>query len=211
MADFDKSFGEREEFPCPLTNEHNEGNRRIGPLYLELKHNRRDELIIWGCGFAIHESILENFEKEGFTGYRIKPATVRFRDGSTSAEYHEFVVTGWAGMASAESGIRVLKTCPACHWKEYGPITNFENVIDWAQWTGEDFFVVWPLMGYKLCTERVAKWLRDHKPKSFRLEEDLAQLKRDPIISKQSFPGVRLSAFFPEDLAIKYGRPLGLE
>lgn len=211
MADFNKSFGEREDFPCPLTKEHTEGHRRIGPLYLEVRHNRQDEQIIWGCGFAVHNQILEEFRKEGFTGYRVKPAIVRFGDGSISTEYQEFVVTGWAGMASPESGLHVLKSCPGCRWKEYSPVTNFEKVIDWSQWTGEDFFVVWPLIGYKLCTERVAKWLLEHKVKSFHLEKGFAQIERDPIISRQGFPGVRLSVFFPQDLAIKYGRPLEIE
>jgi hypothetical protein len=211
MADCNKSFGERETFSCPISPTHNDGDRRISPLYLEVKHNRRDEQIIWGGGCAIHESILAEFEKESFTGYRVKPATVRFQDGTVSEEYHEFIVTGWAGVMSPESGVHVVKSCPGCHWKVYSPITNYEKIIDWSQWTGEDFFIVAPLSSYRLCTERVANWLRKHKVKSFRLENGFAEREGDSIISKLSLPGVRLSAHLPEDLAIKYGRPLGLE
>jgi hypothetical protein len=48
-------------------------------------------------------------------------------------------------------------------------ITNFDEVIDWDQWTGEDFFFVWPLTGHRLCTERAAKWLGASGIRSFRL------------------------------------------
>jgi hypothetical protein len=59
--------------------------------------------MIWsGSDCGVHESLIEAFEKEGFTGYRLEPATVRFRDSRISTEYREFLVTGWAGMVSPE-------------------------------------------------------------------------------------------------------------
>lgn len=213
MADFNKCFGERETIPCPLSSVHDGGNRRISPLYLEVKHNQRDELIIWawGQGCAIHEQLLEEFKGEGFSGYRVRPATVSFSDGTVSTEYREFIITGWAGVAAPESGVRLMKNCPGCLRKEYSPIEDYGKVIDWNQWKGEDFFVVWPLMGYKFVTERVAEWLLARKVKSFRLEKEFDEDKRDALISKLKIPTGRLSLYFPEDLAIKYGRPLGLE
>ncbi|MGA8087633.1 MAG: hypothetical protein WCA10_10020 [Terracidiphilus sp.] len=211
LADNNKSQGERERIPCPITTKHWDGHRRISPLYLEVKHNRRDELMIWGAGLGIHEQILGEFKKEGFTGYRVAPASVRFRDGSISTEYQELIVTGWAGMASPESGLRLTMSCPACHYKEYSPITNYDKVIDWNQWTGDDFFVVHPIEWYKLCTERVAQWLLARKVKTFRLEEGFAERARDSLVSKFGFSSGRLTNYLPEDLAIKYGKPLGLE
>ena len=213
QADFNKCFGKRESIPCNVEPRHDGGHRRIGPLHLEVKHNRRDEQMIWSWGmeFAVHERILDGFEKAGFTGYRTNPATVRFGDGHIANDYHEFVVTGWAGIVSPDSGVRLMKTCPGCHLTEYSAITNYEQVIDWNQWTGEDFFLIWPMMGYRLITDRVAEWLQVHKVKSFRLERGLDARKRDSIISKLSISVGRLSLYLPEDLAIKYGRPLGLE
>jgi hypothetical protein len=167
--------------------------------------------MIWGAGVSVHQSLVEEFAKEGFTGYRLKPALVRFRDGSTSDEYHEFVVTGWAGMASPESGIKLLESCPACQWKKYSAIANFKKVIDWSQWTGDDFFIVWPMGWRLLCTERVAQWLVAHKVKSFSLAEGFADITRYPSIAKLGYTGGRLTNYLPEDLAIKYGKPLGLE
>jgi len=207
-----KSYGNRERISCPITAEHLDGSRRIGPISIQMDHNSRDEMMIW-CyleGPVVHEQLLAEFAQQGFTGYRTKPATVRFRDGSVSTEYQEFIVTGWAGMASPESGIQVQvkKSCPVCHWKNYSGITNYEKLIDWSQWTGDDFFIVWPMPLYILITERVAQWFLGRGVKSFCLKEldDFDQ----PVGTAGFCPGL-LSNYFPEDLAIKYGRPLGLE
>jgi len=210
-ADNNKAQGKWVRNVCPLTGAHSDGNPRISDLYHEVKHNKRDERMIWGAGVSVHQSLVEEFAKEGFTGYRLKPALVRFRDGSTSDEYHEFVVTGWAGMASPESGIKLLESCPACEWKKYSAITDFDKVIDWSQWTGDDFFIVWPMGWRLLCTERVARWLVARQVKSFYLEEGFADITCDPIIAKLGYIGQRLTNYLPEDLAIKYGKPLGLE
>ena len=210
-ADNNKARGERVVNTCPISTDHSDGSRRISPLYLELKHNRSDEQMIWGAGVAMHEQLLREFRKEGFTGYRIKPALVRFRDGSTSDEYSEFVVTGWAGMASPESGIKLLQSCQGCQWKRYSAITDFDKVIDWSQWTGEDFFIVWPLGARRLCSERVAQWLLDRRIKSMRVECGFAEIARDPLFAKLGYVGGRLTNYLPEDLAVKYGTPLGLE
>ncbi|MGO9337815.1 MAG: hypothetical protein ACLPY1_09935 [Terracidiphilus sp.] len=204
------SYDNRESLPCPLTTEHLDGSRRIGPLSVEVSHNRFDEMMIW-CwveGRVVHQRLLNEFERQGFTGYRTEPATVRFRDGSLSTDYREFIVTGWAGIAAPQSGIRVKKSCPACHWKKYTGITNYEELIDWSQWTGDDFFMVWPLPHYVLVTDRVAQFLLGSGVKSFRLGglDD-----SDQQVGAAGFNVGRLSNFLPKDLAIKYGSPLGLE
>jgi len=208
----DGNLGQWESIPCPITTQHLDGYRRISPLYIEVRHNRRDESVIWGAaGLAVHERVLEGFERQGFTGYRSKQALVRFRDATESTEYREFVVTGWAGIASPESGVQLVCSCRACHYKAYSTITDFEKIIDWNQWTGEDFFIVWPMGKHRLCTERVAQWLLASKLKSFRLEKGFAELQRDSLVSQFGVATGRLSDDLPEDLAIKYGSPLGLE
>jgi hypothetical protein len=204
-----ESYRERECTACSLTAEHLDGDRRIGQLSVRVKHNRRDEMIwCWVEGTVVHKQLLAEFERQGFTGFRTKPATVRFRDGSVSNDYSEFIVTGWAGMASPGSGVQVRQSCPACHWKIYSAITNYEKLIDWSQWTGDDFFIVWPLPTHALITERVAQFLLTRKVKSFYLTglED-----RPSLVANLGFTVSRLSDFLPDDLAIKYGRPLGLE
>jgi len=162
----------------------------------------------WVEGQVIHESVLDEFERQGFTGYRTQPATVRFLDGLVSSDYHELVVTGWAGLVSPESGVRVKERCPACHWRQYTGIKNYERLIDWSQWTGEDFFIVWPLPKFILITERVAMSLLGFGVNSFELK---ALDDFDRPVGRRGFTVGRLSNFMPGDLAIKYGGPLGIE
>jgi len=204
-----ESYGNRVYGHCSITTEHIEGSHRVGPLSAKVRHNRRDEMLIW-CrveGVAIHEGLLSKFEQQGFTGYRTGPAVVRFGDGVQSDEYRELVVTGWAGMAQPESGIQVKDSCPACHWKNYTGITNYEKLIDWGQWTGEDFFLLWPMPRFTLVTERVAEWFLSSAVKSF----DLRGLDDfDSPVGVRGFGPGRLSDYLPDDLAIRYGAPLGL-
>jgi hypothetical protein len=204
------SYGNREIKKCQLNPDHSDINRRIGPLSIELQHNRRDEIIIWSWleSCVIHTKLLADFEQKGFKGYRILPASVRFKDGSVSNDYHEFIVTGWAGMAKPESGIQLLEECPGCSWKRYSPITNYSEVIDWSQWTGEDFFIVWPMPTYRFVTDKVAKWLQEHKVKTFSLEK---LQERHRLIAELDFTVTRLSNHLPADLASRYGDPLGID
>ncbi|HET9408154.1 MAG TPA: hypothetical protein VFO39_13020 [Candidatus Sulfotelmatobacter sp.] len=212
MADTMKGAPEEkhEILRCPITDEHLDGSRRVSELALQVKHNHTDESIIWAWvdGCVIHQRLLEEFAKREFSGYRLRPATVRFRDGAISKDYRELVVTGWAGVARPESGIRIVKSCRVCHWKNYSDLRDAEQLIDWSQWTGEDFFIVWPLPKFTLITEQVAHLLLELGVRSFALRglQDL-----NPLGLKFGFTVARLSNFLPQDLAEKYGKPLDLE
>ena len=96
---------------CPTGGEHGKRIRRIGQLHYVLKHNDRQQHLIWGPQIAIHESVFERFVREGFSGFRTQPAGVTFLDGATFDEYREFTVTGWAGVVRPESGMRLLDSC----------------------------------------------------------------------------------------------------
>ena len=210
-VDFGKELSQFRHNPCPVGGKHASRTYRMGELHHYVKHNRRDEHMIWGLYITIHASVLEKFESEGFTGYRARPAKVTFLDGETSDEYREFIVTGWAGVVQPESGMRLLDSCTGCLWKDYGPIHDFTRIIDWDQWTKEDFFIVWPLTGHRLCTERAARWLEVSGIRSFSLGRGLDLLEKKKNSLNYGIPRGPLSESLPEDLAIKYGRPLGLE
>jgi hypothetical protein len=199
---------------CPLVPRHKwYTDPTPAPVHFEVSHNRRDELIIWGWtdGCVVHERLLADFEREGFSGYRTYPGSVRFRDGSVSEEYRRFIVAGWAGIASPESGVRLIDSCSGCMNKTYSPVTDFDKVIDWSQWNGDDFFIVWPLIGRKLITSRVAQWLSHHKIRSLGLSREFESLKESKALSSLKFERGRLSDYLPQDVATKYGGPLGLE
>src|SRR5262249_44338572 len=139
---------------CPVSTGMNQHRWYLprADLAFEVKHNQRDQWLVFGLfeGIVIHRNLVDEFERRGFTGYRLRPATVRFPDGYLSHDYSELVVTGWAGVAPPESGIELIEACGGCGYKKYSSLKNPERLIDWSQWTGEDFFIVWPLPGYKL-------------------------------------------------------------
>jgi hypothetical protein len=197
-----------EDIPCPVSSEHMDKRRTWGNLVLQAKHNRRDE-IIWSQygNCAIHGRLAEELKLHGFSGYRLMPAAVRFPDGSESREYHEFMVTGWGGVARPESGVRVEETCPGCMWKRCSKLRDPAELIDEGAWTGDDFFVVWPF-GEWFLSARAIEFFHVSTLRSCVIRE--LEAPRPPF-DQGSYSASRLSALLPEDLAIRYGRPLGLE
>lgn len=107
--------------------------RRPGEFALEVKHNRHEEPLIGTLlsDILIHSRLAAEFERRGFTGYRLKPATVRFRDGSVSTAYSQLVETGWAGVARPESGVGSCGNAHSAHAKN---TAHFVTPINW--WTG---------------------------------------------------------------------------
>jgi hypothetical protein len=185
-----------------------DGHRLRTDLAVKVNHSRRDELMIWpwtGGKCLVHESLIAEFNAEGLTGYRLKPANVYFRDGHLSGEYRQLVVVGWAGIAMRESGIHVVEGCPSCLHRKYEGLVDAQRLIDWSQWSGDDFFQVWPLNSHIMITERVADLLQARAVKSYCLQ------KPDNGWGRYGFDVGRLSSTMPDDIAKKYGVPLGLE
>lgn len=94
--------------------------------------------VFWEC--LVHQDLICSFRKEGFSGFELRDATVRFLDGSMETElYKELIVTGWGGRARPESGIRLLKQCDRCgsHWHTL--LTVPEAVFNQAEWTAAIF------------------------------------------------------------------------
>jgi len=181
---------------------------------VEVRHAHRDQWMIWlaaGGVLFVHGELLAEFEKKRISGYRTRPATVRFKDGYESKDYAELVVVGWAGVARPESGIRLLEICPCCHLRRYSGLENAELAIDWSQWSGEDFFVLWPLMDRTLITPRVAELLKLQKVKSYRLASLAMWENRKLPESLRGFTIPRISVCMPEDVARRIGGSSGLD
>jgi hypothetical protein len=175
-------------------------------------HNKRDQMLIWTWPpspfVVIHDRLAENLQSEGFSGYSLRPATVRFRDGFLSQEYKRLLVTGWGGLARPESGIRLEHACPGCLYKSYTSLSDASELIDKNQWSGEDLFVVWPMPGCVFITGRVAEFLSSSKIKSFSLHA--LEKAAEPFTGKSGFGVGSLGDDLPMDLALKYGKPLGI-
>jgi hypothetical protein len=210
-ANFGKEMASRGRMRCPLNGEHRGLGARIGPLHQFVDHNDRSEQIVWGFDVAIHQEVVERFEREGFTGFRTNSAHVTFADGSTSDEYREFIVTGWGGVAPPESGVHLVENCLGCGRRTYSAITNFDRVSDRSQWSDEDFFIVFPFgTPYRFCTERAEKWLRASDIKSFSISIPFEAEKRWPFKMDAGFLRGPISEALPMELVLKYGKSLGL-
>jgi hypothetical protein len=203
---------------CPAAPGHRRAVTPPGDEHLDatanvrVVHDKRDQTVIWTWPpwpfVVVHDRLAESLKSEGFSGYSLRPATVRFRDGSLSDEYKRLLVTGWGGMARPESGIRLKHACPGCLYKSYTTLSDASELIDKNQWTGEDMFVVWPMPGFIFITGRVAEFLSTSRTKSFNLRG--LEKTAEPFAGKHGFGVGSLGDSFPRDLALKYGRPLGI-
>jgi len=122
---------------------------------------------------------------------------------------NELIVTGWAGMAPPESGIKLIEHCEGCGHTVYSAWTNPERLIDSSQWDGSDFFVVWPLPWRIFVTERVAKVLRDNRLSGIALKPS-----SDLVFSPNIIPTLstgRLSDWMPEERARQLGAKMGID
>lgn len=191
---------------CPITagTSRHRTIKRKQDLALQVRHSKHDELMIWTQmgEVVVHERLLTDFGNSGVSGYRLRPAMVSFRDGQATKEYSELIVTGWAGTAPPESGIRLLEACPGCGTKKYSGADRYDKLIDWDQWSGEDLFIVWPLPKFILVSGRGAEVLQSLHVKSYSLTS-----MRRPSSGYSVGP---LSNYMPDDIATKYGRLTGL-
>jgi len=204
--------------PCPVESGHQncatppDDSHLDGLINLEVKHNKRDQMLIWTwppwpC-VVVHEQLAVQMTSAGLSGFSLRPARVRFRDGSVTQEYKRLLVTGWGGVAHPESGIKLVKACRGCLLKSYSSLTDASKLIDPRQWSGEDFFVVWPLPYLVFITSRAADFFRFARAKSYALHS------LDPgggrFCGSSGFSVGSLADNFPRDLALKYGGPAGI-
>jgi len=199
-----------ERVRCPINDGHQRGGKRLNNLSIALPGSSVDDFVwTWCSECLLTDRVLELFKASGFTGFEVKPVKARFRYANeVPPRLWELVVTGWAGMAPAESGIKLIEDCPACGHKVYSAWTNPEKLIAHSQWDGSDFFMVWPIPNYVFVTERVAQTVRDNGLSGAVLKSPGELMFPRRVIPTLS-PG-RLSYSMPEQRARELGEPLGI-
>jgi hypothetical protein len=208
-ADWAKDEVELEGVVCPINDDHQRAGKRLSDLSITLPTRAaRDDLVwTWGSELLLRDRVLELFNANGFTGFRAKPVKVKFKrpDGDPPRLW-ELNVTGWGGMAGAESGIKLVEECSACGLLRYSACENPGKLIDTSNWDGSDFFMVWPLPKFIFVTDRVARLIRDS-----RLTGAVLQRTVDLHFSGGGFGGGRLSYWMPAERAHELGAALGIE
>ncbi len=151
-----------EQILCPINPAgHCRAGSRISPLRVVLPDTEPADFVwtYWEC--LVQESVLRVFRDAGFTGYEPSPVHVRFAKSPRSLpKLWELRVRGSAGIASPESGYRILSVCPGCGLTDDTKIENPTKVVDESNWDGSDFFHVVPLGSRIFVTDRVVQALR---------------------------------------------------
>ena len=196
---------------CPMKEGHRRGGKRLTDLTVALRGRGVEDFVwTWHSECLIQDHVLDFFHTSGFSGFDVKPVKAKFKRAANDdpPRLWELIVTGWAGMASAESGIKLTEECRGCGLLVYSGWTDSSKLIDVSQWDGSDFFIVWPMPKFIFVTDRVARAtirdLRFSKRGLFAAPADL-RLGMVPFIG----PG-RLSYRMPEDRARQLGGPLGI-
>jgi len=202
-ADWDEGV-ELDQVICPLNPGHRRAGKRITDLRVVLPHRKVPDFF-WVHDCVIQDRVLQLFREAGFTGFDVRPVNARFKNSAQEVPIlWELRVTGWGGMAGAESGIKLIKHCPGCGMLRYSGTDHPELIIDEGQWDGSDFFMVWPLPRFIFVTDRVAEVVRDH-----RLSGVNAQPPAVLNLSRGFGPG-RLSDWMDKERAHQLGDPLGI-
>ncbi len=197
---------------CPLNDGHQREGRRLTDLTV-VQPDRALEDFVWTCyrECLVQDHVLELFKASGFAGFEVRPVKSRFRSATAHEppRLWELVITGWAGMAPPESGIKLIEHCPGCGYRCYSAWTNPERLIEQSQWDGSDFFIVWPLPGHIFVTDRAADLIRQ-KGLSGVVVRRSTDLAFPQSVIPTLGPG-RLSYWMPQDRARELGAPLGIE
>jgi hypothetical protein len=208
-AEWDESVYS-EKIICPIKDSHIRGGRRISDLVVNLKSNRIGDFVwTWYNECLIQDHVLKLFRENNFTGFDVKPVTVKVKSGIilTVMNLCELVVIGWGGISPPQSGIKLLEYCSGCGLLLYSIFSDSSKLIDISQWDGSDFFMVWPLPKFIFITERVANFIRKEKITGCQIvrADEIPLLRKVPSLG----PG-RLSFWMPEERAYKLGKPLGI-
>ena len=195
---------------CPVEDGHQRGGKRLTNLSVMLPGRATKDFVwTWYSECLLTDRTLGVFASQGFSGFEVKPVKAAFKRAQRKPpRLWELVVTGWAGMAPAESGIRLIEDCPACGLKRYSAWTNPERLVDAAEWDGSDFFMVWPLPGYIFVAGRVAQAIHEYALAGCALKP-LADVVFPSGVIPSVGPG-RLSYYMPEKRARELGEPLGI-
>jgi hypothetical protein len=193
---------------CSADEGHRHGGSRLSDLSLILPDTEVQDFVwTWQSECLVTENTLEWLHANGFTGFEVKPVRAKFRKSKKSPPVlWELIVTGWAGLAKAESGIGLdeSRSCRVCGYLRYTGLESPRELIDPNRWDGSDFFMVWPLPRFIFISDRLAQAI---------LERDLVgvQVRPVPEIGRMDgFAPGRLHYYMPDDRSHQLGDPLGI-
>jgi len=193
---------------CSLNRDHRRAGKRLSNLDVIVPCDPApDVLFTWMSECLVQDRVLQLFHDEGLTGFATRPAKGKVTKTGLSVSLTELLVTGWGGMAPEASGIREVYRCEACGHLRYSGLEEPRDLIDFKNWDGSDFFMIWPLPAFRFVTARVAEVCRRYSITGVALERNFP-LPSGRVISGYS-PG-RLSYYFSTERAHALGDPFDI-
>jgi|WetSurMetagenome_2_1015567.scaffolds.fasta_scaffold492134_1 hypothetical protein len=214
LGEIDVDVHRRPMRKCSLNPDHpmvSLGDERLLPVILP-SSEIQDFHWTWTNNCLVTDRVADLLRESDLLGYELKPATItkikRMKHGTTEFPMiWELRVTGWGGVASEKSGIRLVEArCPDCGYSRYGPLEDPARVLGDGCWDGSDFFIIWPLPLFILVTERVRAFVKQHRL----LNVTFAPFNEMNIGHRGFSPG-RLSFYMSKERAKELGGPLGID
>lgn len=155
---------------CPKFPEHQRGTRDVSVnLWIDVKGEKVGDFVATAYSdWLITDEVAALLREEKLTGYELRP--VKVCDRKLDFNLWEMAVTGSAGKAHSDAGIRVVSHCAHCGSTVYSPIKKGVGIVlNEETWDGSDFFTIDEYYKYILVTENVKRVIEGNKLKGVRL------------------------------------------
>src|SRR5258707_1997520 len=127
---------------CALNPKHASRSRRCDPLEVIAPVEPHYDFQWTPFGEPlVTPQVRQAFERAELTGLSFIPVRTQTTLGdSFYQELYEMRVTGWGGVAPAESGLRIVEECLCCKRRVFKGCRSSARFFDLAQWDGSDLF-----------------------------------------------------------------------
>jgi len=163
-------YSESEEFKpfitvkCPKYPGYQRGERDFNVnLWIDIKKPKLGDFVSTVYSdWLITDRVAGIFKAHNITGYRLQP--VKVCNMKLDFNLWELIVTGSAGRAHPDSGLKLRLHCEYCGLTRYTPIKKRIGIIvDEKQWDGSDIFTIVEYWKYVLVTEKVKRIIEENK------------------------------------------------
>jgi len=173
---------------CPVYDGHQRGTRNKDMnLSIEVKRKKLGDFVSTVYSdWLINDNVVELFQKNNLTGYKLKPVNVCNME--LAYNLWELVVIGKGGEAHPDSGIVKTYQCEYCNNVNYRAFKNGIGIIvDENNWDGSDFFTITAYPKFVLVNEKVKSIIENNKLKGVKLILS-TDLKRPEYFSDEISP-----------------------
>ena len=213
-----------ENFDCLLFGkEHPPKVEGYTNLFLDIRATKVPDMFFASFDELIVNSLVRRqLEDSGLTGIEFRKAEVLKVKGDPELargrtwDLFEIRATGFAGLASPESGVHFLRSCAGCGRTWFSPVKDPAKLISEKDWDGTDCFVVWPFAHMTFVSEKFRtyclkklRWKNCFVPQSRMKFIEQLMTDSNPKLFESSVPPMR--AIYGEvravELAKRYNIP----